>query len=68
MEYPATRRLAEQLPKVTFWYGPYTHRWWAITWAFGRCRLIQAATPADLATAVDDPAWPWPKEAIIEPR
>jgi hypothetical protein len=38
---------------VTAWYGEATHRWWALVPAAGRrgC-LVEARTPAELATVI----------------
>jgi DNA-binding XRE family transcriptional regulator len=58
----ARRRLADQFPTITIWYGSHTRRWWAIVLAIGRWRLIEADTPTELAMAINDPTWPWPKE------
>jgi hypothetical protein len=45
--------LRVRFPGVTAWYGRATHRWWAfVPGAGGRGCLVEARTPADLATAI----------------
>lgn len=53
MDEPAARSsaldvLRGRFPEATIWYGPYTHRWWALA----RGRLLEAANPKELADRI----------------
>jgi hypothetical protein len=58
-EIPAEARAAvaaalrARFPGVTAWYGTVTRKWWAVVPELGRrgC-LVEASTPAELATAI----------------
>ncbi|GGU91169.1 hypothetical protein GCM10010182_02510 [Actinomadura cremea] len=47
--------VARRYPGTTAWLGRYTGNWWALARdRAGRHRLIEAATPAELARSLDE--------------
>jgi hypothetical protein len=44
--------LERRFPGVVAWYGRSTRRWWAMVSAGGTDRLIEAASPDELAAAI----------------
>ncbi|WP_131732254.1 hypothetical protein [Actinomadura formosensis] len=53
-------------PVVVTWYGRATGAWWALVPSPDGVRLVEAANPRELRTAIENPAaWPWPQRKFL---